>query len=162
MVLIFKEMKLEEDEITVIIIGEAFGYKIPMKMSILQLAKIFAIDRVVGDECESTSFGSEELEDKCEETRELVRNFPNIKLWNNKIKFDYVSVTDNSNDRDSSDMKDKVVSIYAEDLVGWNNEGIKISFPKELYVKQLKEKKFDVFVKPFSLILKIKDDVEKS
>ncbi len=152
----FKEMKLDNDGITVRIIGEAFGYKIPMKVSILQLAKIFGADKEVGEECESIGFGSEELEEKCEETRKLIEKFPNIKVWNNEVKFDYSSVEDSSWKSKSSNPN--IIWVYAEDIVGWNNEGILIDFPKELYDKRLKGKNFEVFVKPFSVKFEIKED----
>ena len=149
----FKEMKLDNDEITVKTTGEAFGYKIPIKLSILQLAKIFGTDREVGEECESIGFGSQELEEKCEETKELIKKFPDIRVWNNEVKFDYTSVEEIS--RKSVSSNPNVIQIYAEDIVGWNNEGILTDFPKELYDKELKCKKFEVSVKPFSVIFDI-------
>ncbi len=154
----FKEMKLDDDGIKVRIIGEAFGYKIPMKVSILQLAKIFGRDKEVVEECGKAGFGSEELEEKCEETRGLIEKFPDIKVWDNKLKFDYVSVEDNSWKRKSSNPD--VIQVYAEDLVGWNNEGILIALPKELYDKELRGKQFEMFVKPFLAEFDIKKSSE--
>jgi hypothetical protein len=152
----FKKMELKDDEITVKIIGEAFGHKINMKISILQLAKIFGTDQKVGEECESIGFGSFELEEKCEETRELIKKFPNIiNGWTKEIKFDYVSVEDGLWKDRSKDPN--IIWIFAEDLVGWDNEGILIDFPKEIYDKMLKGKEFEVFVRPLSLVLSIKD-----
>jgi len=44
-----------------------------------------------------------------------------------------------------------IIEIYAEDIVGWDNEGIRIKFPIELYKKLLEGKNFKVFVKLFSV-----------
>lgn len=137
-------MELSEDRNTVKIVGECSGHKVRMEISILQLAKIFGTDREVGDECERIGFGSVELEDKCAETRELIKKFPDVKVWERKIEFTYVR---------ASARDEKSVDIYAEDLVGWSNEGLRIDFPKEIFDSELKGK-FRVFATPFSVKLK--------
>lgn len=154
-------MELLENQNTVKVIGDCFGHQVIMEILILQLAKIFGTDKEVLKEVEN-DFGSTEYEDRCDETREYVKKFPEIKVWNNKLEFDYVSVEDQKWVKESRENKfqeklinPETIGIYAEDIVGWGNEGIRIDFPRELYDKELKDKKFGVFVSPFSVDLRL-------
>jgi plasmid maintenance system antidote protein VapI len=86
-------MELLENQNTVKIIGDCFGHQVTMEISRLQLAKIFGTNKEVLKKVEN-DFGSKEYEDRCEETREYVKKFPEIKVWNNELGFGYVSVED--------------------------------------------------------------------
>ena len=79
----FKQMKLLEDNITVKIIGDYLKNKIIIKLSILQIAKIFGTDKKIIDKLD---FGSIEDEYKCDETREYVKKFPNIDVLDREIE----------------------------------------------------------------------------
>ena len=127
-----------------------------IKLSVLQFAKVFQCDKEVLKEQEANGWGSIELEDKCEEIREIIKKFPSGRIRKNEIKVDYVSIKDNSRDRDSSDMKEKIVRIYGEDLSGWENEGIMIKFPVDSFRKDLQGKEFDFILKPDSIELRKK------
>ena len=88
---------------SVVIDGESvspnsWGEKAEIKMSILQLAKIWGTDRISVSEVED-SFGSDELEDKCDETREEVKKFPDFEFWNKEIKIEDVSVSSDKNNK---------------------------------------------------------------
>jgi hypothetical protein len=131
----FKKMKLKEDNVTVEIIGDCFGHKINIELSILQLAKIFGADKDIGAKLQTEGFGSEELEKQCNETRELIEKFPDIKYWNNKVEF-----TDPSVSNWEQENNKEFIGIFAEDLCGWSNEGIGIKFPTKLYDEIFKEK----------------------
>lgn len=139
-----------ENQNTVKIIGDCLGHHVTMNISILQLAKIFGTDKEVGGEL-GNDFGTEEYEDKCDETREYVKKFPEINVWNKELEFNYISVENEGWAKKSTNPE--TIGIYAEDIVGWNNEGLRIDFPKEIYNQKLKEKKFRVFVSPFSVEL---------
>lgn len=159
-----RKMKLLENQNTVKIIGDCFGHQVTMEISILQLAKIFGTDKEISQKVE-TDFGSTEYEDKCDETREYVKKFPEIEVWDKELEFGYVSVEDQKwvkefreNKFQEKSINPKTIGIYAEDIVGWDNEGIRIDFPKEIYDKELKDKKFKVFVSPFYVDLRIKKE----
>lgn len=153
-------MRLKEDSRTVQIEGEIvnpfkiYKEKINIEMSILQLAKVWGTDRKAVSKVEN-EFGSEELEDLCEETKEEIKNFP-IEFWNKEIKCGYVNTTDKTNDRDSPDMKTQIVRIYGEDLCGWDNEGILVEIPKEIYDKELKGKKIEMILEP--VLIKLREN----
>ena len=149
-------MKILDDERNVQIIGEYKDEEVEIKLSVLQFAKVFQCDKEVLKEQEANGWGSIELEDKCEEIREIIRKFPSGRIRKNEIKVDYVSIRDNSRDRDSSDMKEKIVRIYGEDLSGWENEGIMINFPVDLFRKDLKGREFDFILKSDSIELRKK------
>lgn len=148
-------MELLKNQNTVKIFGDCFGHRVIMEISIFQLAKIFGTDKEIVQEVEN-NFGTEEYEDKCNETREYVKKFPKIDVWDKKLEFDYVSVEDESWAQRTTDPN--IIGIYAEDIVGWNNEGIKIKFPKGVFDQELKDKKFKVFVNPFSVELRIEKE----
>lgn len=150
----FKKMELTEDQNTVRITGDCFGHEVKIELSILQLAKIFGTDREVGYEIKD-DFGSTEYEDKCEETRKYVKQFPDIHVWDTEMEFGYVSTEDESWAAKSKDPRK--IKIYAEDIVGWDNEGIRIDFPAEVFNKEIKGKKFGVFSSPFYVELKTKE-----
>ncbi len=159
MKIIFKKMELLEDGNTVKITGDCFGQEVVIEISILQLAKIFGKDKEVVQEIES-DFGSEEYEDRCDETREYIKRFPEIDVQDKGLEFGYVSVESRSwvkefreNKFQKQPTKLEMIGIYAEDLVGWNNEGIRIDFPKEIFNRELKDREFKVFVSPFSVEL---------
>ncbi len=151
----FKKMKLLKDQNTVKIVGDCFGHEVLIEISILQLAKIFGTDREVVQEAED-DFGSKEYEDKCNETREYVQKFPEIDVWNKELEFSYVSVENEGWARRSTNPE--TIRIYAEDIVGWNNEGIRIEFPKEIFNQKLKDKKFRVFMSSFAVELRTDQD----
>ena len=130
---------MQDDERTVLIIGDYNNFEIKIKMSVLQLATIWGTDKNVIKELDR-GFGSEELEDRCEEVRNLIKKFPNVKVENNKLVFDSYSFIDETIDRDSPEKK--FVSIFIEDIVGWGNEGIEIKIPKDLYCSKFEKKKY--------------------
>jgi hypothetical protein len=130
-------MKLKESDDNIVqIIGICQEQEAKAELSVLQLAKIFGSDKKVISEVEN-DFGSVEYEDKCEEIKALIKSFPNIKTAEKEIEFDYVSI---------GNIKENAIEIYAEDIVGWNNEGLRIDFPFEIYDKYLQGKKFKVFM----------------
>lgn len=149
-------MQILDDERTVKIIGEYKNKEMEIKLSVLQLAKVFQCDKEVLKEQEKYGWGSEELEDKCEEIREIIKKFPNVEIGKNEINVGYTSVVNKSLDRDSEDMKDQVVRVFGEDLCGWGNEGIRIKFPIELYQQDLQRKEFDFILKQDSIELRFK------
>ena len=130
---------MQDDERTVLIIGDYNNFEIKIKMSVLQLAAIWGTDKNVIKELDR-GFGSEELEDRCEEVRNLIKKFPNVKVEHNKLVFDSYSFIDETIDRASPEKK--FVSIFIEDIVGWGNEGIEIKIPKDLYCSKFEKKKY--------------------
>ncbi len=148
----FKEMKLSKDGISVEIKGKSmssfsFGKDVDIKMSILQLAKVWGTDRSVGDELENgEGWGSKELEEKCDETKGEIKKFPNVKFWDKEIE-----CYDNGGPHEREDM----ITVYGEDLSGWNNEGISIKMKKEVYEKEINGKKFKVILNPMTITLKV-------
>ena len=146
----FRSMRLLDDMNTVKIIGDCLGHRVTIKISVLQLAKIFGTDKEVVQEV-GDGFGSEEYEDRCDETREHIKRFPEIDVLRDELEFGYVSVEDETWAKRSADPQ--TIGIYAEDIVGWGNEGIRIDFPKEIFNHKLKGKKFRVLVSPFYAVL---------
>lgn len=135
----FKKMSVQDDERTVSINGDYKGVEIKIKMSLLQLAVIWGVDKNATEELDR-GFGSEELEDKCEEVRNLIKKFPKIKVENNKLVFEDYSIIDETLDRDSPEKR--FVSVFVEDIVGWGNEGIEIKIPKDIYYSKFEKKKY--------------------
>ena len=117
------------------------GKEIKTEISILQLAKIWETDKEVLKELRKTWFGSKELESKCLQTQKLIKKFPKIPTRNNEVSFDYTSVKDNIINTDSQGKKEELVKIFAEDLNGWEGEGIIITLRKETYKKYFQNKK---------------------
>ncbi len=148
----FKTIKLSEDENTVFIKGYYKDKEIEIKMSILQLAKLWGTDRKITEELDR-DFGSEELEYQCDETRELVSKFPNIKEENNELDFDCYSIVGSTLDRDNPERK--FVTIFVEDIVGWDNEGIIIKFPTELYNSTFEGKRYQTNVETIEKKVKV-------
>lgn len=150
MIIKFKKINSIEYGRTVEIIGKVRGYneEIKIEMSILQLAKVWRTDKKVVSNVEN-DFGSMEYEDKCEETRKKVTKFPDVKIRDRKIEMGYTSMNKLNN-------KDNV-NIYGEDdIVGWDNEGIRIEIPKKIYDEELNGKEFEVILTPFEILLKVK------
>jgi hypothetical protein len=107
----FKKITLDRN--TIIIQGTE---NTQIKMSILQLARIWGLDKKITDEA-VFHFGSEKLEIQCKETREAVKKFSNINLKGDEIKIIHIDLVTKDN---------KILKILGEDLCGWNNEGVKI------------------------------------
>src|SRR3989344_3704857 len=75
----FKKMNVSDDELKVSILSEYISEEVTIKMSVLQLAKIFGVDKEVIKEMEGNKccgYGSVELEEKCKEIREVIKKFP--------------------------------------------------------------------------------------
>ncbi len=142
----YNDMELLDDSKTVKIIGDYKQKEIIIKLSILQLAKVFNSDKDVLKELNETTWGSTKLEDKCDETKDLVEKFPDVDIKNNEVKVEYISLKPKSK-------KNSFLNIYGEDLCGWRNEGINIRFPKRFYNKELKDKDFYFILKQDSIIL---------
>jgi hypothetical protein len=136
----FEKMKLSEDKRSVFIAGKSFGYSVTIKMSIIQLAKIFGTDRELSG-LDYDGLVSGELEDNCKETREFVQKYPEIQVWDSFILFDSISVKEVENN----------IQIFAEDISGWDNEGIYITIPKEIFEKIVNSKILELFVDPFGI-----------
>ena len=158
----FEKMLLSEDQNTVKIIANCFEHRVVVELSILQLAKIFGTDKDVFETME-TSFGSTKYEERCDETRRYVQRFPEINIENNTVEFRYVSVTDQEYRAENMQYQaqeasnhPETISVYAEDIVGWDNEGIRIRMPRKIYENELKGTRFGVLVRPFSIDLKTK------
>jgi hypothetical protein len=149
MEIIFKKIKFIEDTGKVEIEGELVNSDCPIKkmlikMSILQLAKVWSTDRERVSIADN-DFGSAFLEDKCIETRKLVKKFPKVQLWDKEI--DCGEVTSHPVNYK------EYLSLFAEDLCGWNNEGIEIKMSKEFYEKEVKGKRFKLILTPFKIKL---------
>ncbi len=140
-------MKLESDERTVKITGKYKANEVEITISILQLAKVFQSDKKVLKETEKEGFGSTTLEDACEQTRELVKLFPKIKVKPNKVNCGKASVHETPRDRYASKERGNIIKMYGEDLFGWSNEGIIVKVPRELYERDLKERNFNFILK---------------
>jgi hypothetical protein len=143
MIIKFEKIGLNEEGNTVNIIGDL---GINIKMSILQLAKVWETDKSVMSKLEN-NFGSNELENQCKETRDLIKKFPDIKFDEKEIKFDDISFRET---------KEENIRIYAEDIVGWNNEGITIEMSKKIYDENLDRKEFFMILIPNGIKLEIK------
>jgi hypothetical protein len=139
----FKKIELSKDKNSVEITGTQ---DTKIKMSILQLARIWGSDRKITDEA-VFHFGSEKLEMQCNETRELIKKFPNIKLEEKEIKISFVDILTKDN---------KTLKIFGEDICGWNNEGIKIEMSKKIYDENLDGKEFSMILMPNGIKLEIK------
>jgi len=151
----FIKMKLSENRRTVLIEGICFDEKVEIEMSILEIAKIFESDAKEISDLEG--FGSEEYEDRCLETQELIKKFPDIPKKENEIEFKDVTIG-NVLDENYKASNHKIM-IYGEDLSGWNNEGIRIKFPTEIYDKYLSNKKFKIYSGEISIKLEpLKND----
>ncbi len=133
----FRKISLKDDKRTVLIIGDYKGNSIQIRMSILQLAKLFGVDKEV---MKNLIFGSEELEDRCEEVKKLIKKFPYIEVKEQQLDFERYSIIDETTDIDSPEKE--FVSVFVEDIVGWGNEGIRINIPKEIYDSKLEKKKY--------------------
>lgn len=153
--IMFKRMRILKDKRTVGIIGEYRGKEIEIELSVLQLAKVFQCDKDVLKEQERYGWGSRELEEKCEEIIDIIKRFPNVKIVENKIGVEDISVIDNSKIKYYLNTKENIVKIFGEDLSGWENEGIKIRFPADLYRQDLEGKDFNFILKQDSIELKI-------
>jgi hypothetical protein len=146
----FENMKLLKDERTVKIKGKYKGKRIEIILSILQLAKLWNTDKKVLEKLNDPEFDLgyiDLLEYECKETRKMISKFPNVNLPKNKIEIPYPYV-------DTRPTKQHTIMISGMDLCGWDNEGIYIYFPEELYPNELKEKKFDFILKQNSIELK--------
>jgi uncharacterized secreted protein with C-terminal beta-propeller domain len=139
----FKKIKLSKDKNSVEITGTP---DTKIKMSILQLARIWGLDKKITEEA-LFHFGSEKLEMQCNETRELIKKFPKIKLEGREMKISSVDILTKD---------DKILKIIGEDLCGWNNEGIKIEMSKKIYDKNLDGKEFSMRLNPKEIELRIK------
>ncbi len=125
----FKDMSILENKRKVKIIGYCEGISVEIELSILQLAKVFRTDRKVLKRQEKYGWGNEEFEDKCRETKKLVENYPNINILDKSIKFGQINLTQK---KIFYDKKQKIcIQIYAEDIFGWNNEGLIINFQED-------------------------------
>jgi len=90
------------------------------------------------------------LEYSCKETRKLISEFPNVKLPRNRIEINFPDI------RYPRKRPAKKVAIWGRDLSGWENEGIGILFPREIFPKELEKKDFIIILKPRLIELKIR------
>ncbi|MGD9276800.1 MAG: hypothetical protein PVJ67_06535 [Candidatus Pacearchaeota archaeon] len=155
MIIEFKKMKLNGENMQVKILGESVssnshGEKVDISMSILQLAKVWGTDREVSDL--ENGFGSWELEKQCEETKKLINKFPEVKFWDKEVECYESKIGGKNGDN---------IEILGEDISGWNGEGISIEMPFEVYDKEINGKDFDIILTPFTIILRIKKDEVK-
>lgn len=150
----FKGMSLIEDERSVLIQGKSYNQSLDIKMSILQMAKVFGSDTELASEVDN-DFGSEEYEDRCLETKRLVTQFPEISVWNKKLHIE--------NDVQVRDLDANTVQVTTQDIAGWDNEGITLSVPKAFYTTYLKPlEPLQMSVSPFSLHLKRKTNLQQT
>jgi hypothetical protein len=148
-------MELYPDNNTVCITCNNSGHEVIIELSILQLAKIFGSDTKVISEIEN-KFGTDEYEDKCAETRQLVKEFPKIKANNKELEFFDNTVSSTNEDLEflkKFPIKEESIRLYGEDIGGWNNEGIRIRIPKVLYNQFLANKQFKIIAEPFKIKL---------
>jgi len=166
--IVFKEMNVIREGSTVRILGNLFGEDILVELSILQLAKVFGTDKDILGLVEK-SFGSEEYERECNGTRKYVRSFPDIDVFDKEIEFfghkfliknSLVDENRQNNLERISPFELETIGIYSEEIVGWNNEGLRIDFPKELFNRFLKDKEIRIFMNPFYLDLRIEQNIE--
>ena len=144
--IVFKKMELSEDKRTVKISASCLKAPVEIKISILEIAKIFGTDTEIADEAEN-EFGSEELEEKCKETRGYVKKFPNIKSWANWVDFGIANILSVSDSKTGLASK-KTVLILGENFCVWGNEGIRIKLNSEVYDNNLKGRDFKILVSP--------------
>mgnify|MGYP001573041172 FL=1 len=158
MIIEFKKMKLIEERRSVEIIGKIIeisktlykNKKAIITMSILQLAKIWGADKENVSDADN-NFGSEKLENQCDETRELVNKFPDVKFGNKEIECqDNTIISDKDNNK---------IDLLGEDISGWENEGVLVRIPKEIYDKELDEKSFKLILTP--TFIKVKEEREE-
>lgn len=123
----FKKMKTKNDGGTAEIEAECENKKCTVELSILQLAKVWNVDKEIVEEAEER-FGSTELEKKCNEIRKIISKFPKVKIPENKINLDSTSfVIDNK-----PEASKEFINFIGEDLCGWSNEGIIVKMPVEI------------------------------
>ena len=147
-------MQVLDDGRTVRIKGKYSDEELEIDLSVLQLAKVFQCDKEVLKELEISGFGSEKLEDKCVEIKEVIKKFPNVEIGDFEINAGSVSEI---NERDRYSGKNyQGVWLVAEDICGWFNEGIRIRFPERLFEQELKGKAFDLILKQDSIELRPK------
>ncbi len=132
--ILFTKMELLKDNNTVKIFGDYLGHQVSIELSILQLAKIFGTDANIVKEVD---FGTEEYEEKCIETREHIKNFPKMNVQNNILSLSNTQIKRVSENK---------LKMYVEDIVGWDNEGIRIEFPEDIFNQELKDGKLDVII----------------
>ena len=164
MIIEFKKMELKENSIgkTVQIEGQivnpsGFKDKILIEMSILQLAKIWNTDKKIVTKLKN-DFGSPELEDQCEKTKEKIRKFPNVEFLDKEIKIDDVYLESSvkyDNTKNNQEIKERIIKIFVEDIVGWGNEGIRMDLPKEIYDKAINRKEFKFILTPTLIKLEV-------
>lgn len=131
---------------TVQIVGLLNGKKIEVYLSVLQLAKIYDVDTKIVGEAEK-KFGCKELEDSAYEIRDIIKNFPDVEINNNKkIILDYY-INNSTSNENSLYVKKRVVKVRGEDLCGWSNESVSFELPLDIYKKKLEQKSFDLFLK---------------
>lgn len=130
----FDSMELFDEDHMVKILGQSQEMMVTIEMSILQLAVLFNTDKKILAEMNAAGgFGDHWLEERCVETRELVKNYPKINFTDNKITSSlssnlYFQAYDKDGDENYG-------LISFEDLCGWGNEGINIILPKGIYDK---------------------------
>jgi hypothetical protein len=159
MKILYKSMSLENNNCTVKILGDFIASEVIVKMSILQLAKIFNSDKSIIEKVKGAYFGDGQLEEKCIQTMELVKKYPNINVKGEAILLNRITSFDVSRN-ESGKILSKTAEIFAEDLSGWSNEGIRIEMPTESYIKYLSQDKIianekrKIFELNYSMVLK--------
>jgi hypothetical protein len=143
----FKTMKRLADN-TVEIIGEFQGQAVPIRLSILQLAKAFGTDKDVVSEVD---FGSAQLEERCTETRAIIERFPDVEL--NGIE---VELTDIGIHQANDDLHEHLIVVIGEDLYGWSGEGVQVHLPIPIYERELEGKKYRMVLKARSVDFPLK------
>jgi hypothetical protein len=139
----FEKICLSEDKRSVVINGKYKRNFLKISLSILEIAKVWGTDKTIIEKVRN-SFGSEEYEDGCNETREKISDFPNIKIENNLIEIDEIDLVT----KDES-----VIKLIGEDITGWGNEGIEILIPLEAYRKLRKQNPKKMFLESKSITI---------
>lgn len=145
-------MQLVDEDHSVLIVGQSHSHTIQIKMSILQFAKICGSDGDIASDVQA-DFGSQEYEDKCTETKRLVTLFPTIPIWDKDLLIDEEVEVFNDGIPNTSE----TIQLVTEDIVGWDNEGILLTMPKEFYNLHVKHlHPIQMIISPFKVFLKSK------
>jgi len=149
--ILFAQMELAEDGVTVRIHGDYDNEKIIIELSVLQFAKICQLDKEVVERAQQ-EFGSHALELACEETKKAIGQFTQIEYEElfvfEKSELLEESITENHN---------PTISLCAEDLQGWDNEGVVVTLPLDIYEEHIEGLTFAVAMSSKKLVIKTQE-----
>ena len=152
----FKNMKLL-DERNVSIIGSYKNQEITIKMSVLQLAVLLGTDKGVFEKYLEFNYNPKVLEEECEETRKAVENFSGMKFKRVERICHTVDIYGKPTPFNKY-FEGDIVKIFTEDLSGWDNEGIIIKMPKQIFDSMIGKKEMIIMLTPESIVFEEKGE----